>query len=543
MKNIRYAFCMLFVVYSGISQQNDINKNNITSQKRLIVKFKNSGAKSKSQVFSKLNQTLNVTKIESIHNFNKTFLLELNNEENYSEIVSEYQNTGLFEYVEIDQIGEGHGKAVLAPNEPLFNRQWSFINDGSFSLSPSKPDADVDMDLAWELTTGDPNIVVAVLDSGIKTNHPEFENRFWINEDEIPGDLIDNDNNGFVDDYRIGWDFVENNNSPDDHHGHGTNVAGIAVATGNNNIGYAGVNWNSKIMICRVLNRENKGFYTHWGRAIIYAVDNGAHVINLSAGGVDPSNFLKEAIDYAYSKNVPVIVSAGNKNTSVEYPARYEKAIAIGATNSSDRIARPFSWSNTSGSNYGPQIDFVAPGNYIYGLNNASDTNYNYYWSGTSQAAPHVAGLISLMLSLNKDLTIDEINTVLRNTSEDKVGGNSDLPGKDDFFGYGRINAYEALKSNIVLNTEDINNTIKNDFVIYPNPNKSGDDLFIANKQNKKFNAVIYNTLGQIVFKINTNKASEPYKISDLESGTYFLKIFNIENSPKTIINKKLIIK
>ncbi|WP_442266252.1 S8 family serine peptidase [Tenacibaculum sp. ZS6-P6] len=543
MKNICYAFCMLFVVYSGISQQNDINKNNSTSQKRLIVKFKNSGVKSKSQVFSKLNKTLNVTRIESIHNLNETFLLKLNSNKNYNKIISEYQNTGLFEYVEIDPIGEGHGKAILAPNEPLFNRQWSLVNDGSFSLSPSIPDADIDMDLAWEITTGDSNIIVAILDSGIKTDHPEFLNRFWINEDEIPGDFIDNDNNGYVDDHKIGWDFVENNNSPNDHHGHGTNVAGIAVATGNNNIGYAGVNWNCKIMACRVLDRENLGFYSNWAKAIIYSVNNGAHVINLSAGGIEPSNVLKEAIDYAYSKNVPVIVSAGNKNTSVEYPARYEKAIAVGATNSSDRIARPFSWSSTSGSNYGPQIDFVAPGNYIYGLNNASDTNYNYYWSGTSQAAPHVAGLISLMLSLNKDLTIDEINTVLRNTSEDKVGGNSDLPGKDDFFGYGRINAYEALKSNMVLSTEGMNEIIKNDFVIYPNPYKSGDDLFINNKLNNKFNAKVYNTLGQMVFEINTNKATEPYKISGLESGTYFVKISNIENHSKIIINKKLIIK
>src|SRR5690606_34779844 len=121
-----------------------------------------------------------------------------------------------------------------------------------------------------------------------------------------------------------------------------------------------------------------------------------------------------------------------------------------------------------SGSNYGPELDFVAPGNYIYGLSYSSNTNYNSYWGGTSQAAPHVTGLISLLLSIDPDLSVDEVRTILEESSEDQVGNSDDTIGWDQYYGHGRINAFQAL-TQLTLSVDNFENTTK-DLLIFPNP-------------------------------------------------------------------------
>ena len=140
----------------------------------------------------------------------------------------------------------------------------------------------------------------------------------------------------------------------------------------------------------------------------------------MSVGGNSSSTTLSEAIDYAYNNNISVIVSTGNQNSSIQYPAKYSNSFAIGSTDPDDTRSDPFFWDSSSGSNYGPELDFVAPGNFIYGLNHLSNTNYNYYWGGTSQAAPHVTGLISLLLSEVPSLTVENIREILINSSEDE---------------------------------------------------------------------------------------------------------------------------
>lgn len=533
---------ILFSCFSFSQSNNDLRTNEI------IIKFKTNKKeahiyqKNENSVINLLNKKNKLQSIKLTGNKKQgtTYILKLNSNKSMKELIELYQKTGLFEFVEPNFIGEGHGFQTT-PNDNHFNRQWSHYNDGSFLLSNSTNDADIDTDLAWGITQGNFNLIVAILDSGAKLDHPEFSGRIWNNTNEIQNGS-DTDSNNYIDDVNGGWDFVNNDNDPTDDHGHGTNVAGIALATGNNKIGYAGMNWNSKIMICKILDNKNKGFYSWWAEAIYYAVDNGASVINMSVGGNEASTLLKNAINYAYTNNVSVVVSAGNQNSVIQYPAKYTNAFAIGSTNSDDTRSIPFFWNSTSGSNYGPELDFVAPGNYIHGLNYLSNTNYNTYWGGTSQAAPHVTGLISLLLSVNPNLMVSEIRTILEESSEDQVGNSDDTSGWDQYYGHGRINAFQALK-NPVLNINTFENTKKN-ILIYPNPIIVDIPLKISNLIDGEYIVSIYNTLKQRLWrseKTTTENSKITIQLPKLNFGTYFLRINNKSKSISTA--KKLIIK
>jgi subtilisin family serine protease len=518
---------------NGLIVQFKVNEKPKSSKVLKLQKFNNPEIRS-------LNKSNKIKSIKLTGNKKKkdTYILALDSSKSVKELIEDYKKTGLFKYVEPNYVGSGHG-FQNTPNDTYFNRQWSHYNDGTFSASNATSDADIDTDLAWDITQGDPNLIVAILDSGAKLDHPEFSGRIWVNTNENE-DGSDTDSNNFVDDIN-GWDFVNNDNDPTDDHGHGTNVGGIALASGNNNLGYAGVNWNSKIMICKILDEENSGYYSWWADAIYYAVDNGASVINMSVGGDGSSTLLEDAVNYAYDNNVPVVVSTGNQNSVIQYPAQYANAFAIGSTNPDDTRSVPFFWNETSGSNYGPALDFVAPGNYIYGLNNSSNTNYNYYWGGTSQAAPHVAGLISLLLSVDSNLTVDEIRTILEETSEDEVGDSEDTAGWDQYYGHGRINAFQAL-THSSLSIDKFDGTNQN-LIVYPNPTASGSNLKIFNLVNGENVITIYNMIGQKIYKTSHSSLDNAAIINlpGLTTGNYILRINNTSKNKSTI--KNLIIK
>ena len=538
-KLILVLSCLLLSDFSFSQNNNELivkfksNKKPKSSEVLKLQKFDNSD-------ISLLNKSNKIESIELTGNKKErdTYILELNSSKPIEELIELYKKTGLFEYVEPNYVGNGHGFQTT-PNDNNFNRQWSHYNDGTFSLSNSTTDADIDTDLAWDITQGDPNLIVAILDSGAKLDHPEFSGRIWMNTNENQNGT-DTDSNNYIDDTN-GWDFVNDDNDPTDDHGHGTNVTGIALASGNNSIGYAGVNWNSKIMICKILDNNNSGFYSWWAEAIYYAVDNGASVINMSVGGNGSSTLLENAINYAYDNNVPVVVSTGNQNSVIEYPAKYTNAFAIGSTNPDDTRSVPFFWSATSGSNFGSELDFVAPGNYIYGLSYSSNTNYNSYWGGTSQAAPHVAGLISLLLSVEPSLSVSEIRTILEESSEDQVGDSNDTSGWDQYYGHGRINAFHAL-THSTLNIDNFENTNK-DLLIYPNPIISGSNLKILNLANGENVINIYNIIGQYIYNIKKSTLGNSTTISlpELNTGVYLLKIDNNLENISTI--KRLVIK
>lgn len=547
MKKIVFALICIFVTKVTLSQE-DINY----SRDQLIIKFKTESninfknclikQKFNHKELDSLNKEFKVQSIKLTGNKKKgnTYILKFKTDQDINQLIKFYQNSNLFEYVEPNYIGAGGGQQGLlqtTPNDTYFSRQYGLYNDGSFTLSPAINDADIDMDLGWDIEQGSQSIIVAVLDAGAKLDHPEFSGRVWNNSNEVLNG-IDDDNNGYIDDIE-GWDFANSDNDPTDDHGHGTNVAGIIGANANNNLGYSGVDWNCKLMICKVIDQNNSGFYSWWTDAIYYAVDNGAKVINMSVGGSGFSSTMQAAINYAYSNGVTVVACMMNEDNNVTYyPAGYENTIAVGSTNANDERSSPFFWSASSGSNYGSHIDVVAPGNYIYGLKYLSNTNYDSYWGGTSQATPLVTGLSSLLLAQDSNRSPNDIRTIIRNTAEDQVGNISeDILGFDNYYGFGRINAYQALRQlQVSVNEFNIDN-IK--LSIFPNP--SSEYLFV--KSEKNYNEIsIVNMLGTQLYRKEVTANSNLFKvnISDLPNGIYTLNI--LDEDRKKIASKKLII-
>lgn len=164
------------------------------------------------------------------------------------------------------------------PDDPEFSQQWALSNTGQ---EDGVPGADISATSAWDITTGDPSVVIAVIDTGVDASHPDLAANMWANPGEIPGNGIDDDNNGYVDDVN-GYDFVDNDNIPDDQNGHGTHVAGIAAAVGSNGTGITGVAWNSKIVALKIFGASGSGSVAVAVDAILYAIDNGAKILNNS---------------------------------------------------------------------------------------------------------------------------------------------------------------------------------------------------------------------------------------------------------------------
>jgi subtilisin len=263
---------------------------------------------------------------------------------------------------------------------------------------------------AWNNGHTGQGIIVAVLDTGVDYNHQDLKNNIWSNTKEIAGNGIDDDSNGYIDDVQ-GWNFDSSNNNVLDNNGHGTHVSGT-IAAENNGIGVTGIAYNSKIMPVKVLDANGSGSYSNIAKGIYYAVDNGANVINLSLGGNSSNDTLKSAIEYASSKNVIVVMAAGNNGDSIpSYPARYayNSGIAVGAVDKNNNLA---DFSNRSGSQ---EITYVtAPGVDVYStIPNNQYANYN----GTSMAAPHIAGVVALILGANPNLTEIQVRQIIISTS------------------------------------------------------------------------------------------------------------------------------
>lgn len=484
----------------------------------------------------KLNLEFNANKIKrqslGINSNQYIYVILFPNETNMQQVLDAYNNTGEVEYAEMDAIGSGGGKQEVVPNDQHYGRQWALKNDGSFTLSTATAGADINMEKAWDKEQGDSNIIMAIIDSGTKLDHTELNGRIWKNLKEIPNNGKDDDKNGYIDDVQ-GWDFANSDNSPMDDHGHGTNVVGIIGTNGNNSNGYVGVDWNCKLMVLKSLDNANRGFYTWFADAIYYAVDNGARVINMSLGGSSISTTLENAIKYALAKNVVIVVCMMNTNSStLYYPAAYDGVIAVGSTNPDDTRSSPFFWGATSGSNYGGHISVVAPGNYMYGLNHTSSTKFDSYWGGTSQATPLVAGLASLLLAQDTSRTPAQVKAIIENTAEDEVGKPSeDTPGWDQYYGYGRINAFAALSTVITTNTHQIK---KETLKVFPNPTNL---KFTVEFPKSAKQVQITNSLGQIVLiRAIEGETSQDFELA--EAGIYFVQI----TTNRQTITKKIIV-
>ena len=299
-------------------------------------------------------------------------------------------------------------KLYSQPND-LARQQWWLNN---------KDGHDLDIQNAWNKSTGSNEIVVATIDSGIDLKHPDLQENLWKNQMEIAGEKgVDDDGNGFVDDF-YGWSFYPNSNDNQDYRGHGTHVAGIIGARTNNGIGVAAVNWNVKLMGLNVFPRYIEGQVSDAIRGIDYALDNGADIINASIGASvdditkDEFESFKEAIRRARDKDILFVAAAGNntKNNDIngDIPASFEidNIVSVGSMN---RYSEPSGFSN-----YGKKsVDVFAPGEEIY----STLTRKKYgYKSGTSMSAPVVTGVAALMLSMNPNLTYQQIKQKLINS-------------------------------------------------------------------------------------------------------------------------------
>ena len=305
----------------------------------------------------------------------------------------------------------------MTPNDPYYVYQWHLPL--------------INMPAAWDQSTGIPGVVVAVIDCGVAyetygafTQAPDLAGTHFV----------------------AGYDYVNNDSHPDDDCAHGTHVTGTIAQTTNNSLGVAGVAFNCSIMPIKVLDASGNGTYANIVSGITFAADNGAKVINMSFGGASGSTALQNAVIYAYNKGVTIVCAAGNAGTSAaQYPAAYTQCISVSAV----RYDKTY----TDYTSYGSTIDICAPGGdvnvdqngdgYVDGvLQQTHDgTNYGtfgyYFYSGTSMACPHVAGVAALLISKNGGtMTPAAVRAALQNTATD-LGAT----GWDQYYGYGLVNA------------------------------------------------------------------------------------------------------
>ncbi len=323
---------------------------------------------------------------------------------------------------------------AAAPTDFEFSRQWALHNAGQ---TGGKAGADIGALEAWAVTTGSLDIVVAIIDTGVDYFHPDLEANIWRNPREIPGNGVDDDANGYVDDAH-GYDFVSDDGDPMDDNLHGTHVAGILAAVGNDENGIAGVAWSAGVMALKAFDETGSGSLDDTVSAIAYAEAAGARVINASWGTTTRSRALDEAVADAVRRGVVVVAAAGNNGSDVSFhPAAVPEAIAVGSTDAKD-LSSTFS-------NHGPFVDVVAPGDLIHST--APNANWTLL-SGTSMAAPHVSGLAVLLLARRPEFTPAEIRAIVQSTTDEVR--------TDRYTGAGRVHAGRAVQISEPLPTASL---------------------------------------------------------------------------------------
>ena len=345
-------------------------------------------------------------------------------------------------------------KATLIPTDTHYTNQWYLQKINAFR--------------AWNKVNTSPDIVIAIIDSGIQINHPDLRENIWQNSGEVADNGIDDDRNGFIDDVN-GWDFIGNTPDPNPRFEagfteagvhHGTIIAGIAAASGNNAAGIAGITWQAQIMPLRVLDDKGEGTTIEVIKAVDYAIANGADIINFSFVGFGFSQGLQEAIERAYRAGIIIVAAAGNEQAEGEgfsldevpmYPACHDgpngenMVIGVAATDDLERKA--------SFSSFGTNcVDMTAPGVSIFSTavyaplksidGKPFDQYYNGYWSGTSMAAPMVSGTVALIESINQKVNQEEVVEILLSNTDNINRFNPDFVGQ---LGQGRLNVYRAV--------------------------------------------------------------------------------------------------
>lgn len=368
----------------------------------------------------------------------------------FAKLLNYYQSLPGVEYAEPNYVYQ----AALMPSDTFFNNQWYLQKIKAVE--------------AWNDVRESPEAVIAILDSGVQISHPDLKDNIWINKKEIANNKIDDDKNGFIDDVN-GWDFVNDTPDPEpkfkegfneDGILHGTIIAGIAAASGNNAAGITGVTWKTRLMPLKVLDDKGEGSTAKVIKALDYAVANGANVINLSFVGFGYSKSLDDAVKRAYDAGVIVVAAAGNEQgkgdgyyldetpmypVCLDGPNGQNRVVGVAATDTIDQKAPFSSFGNKC-------IDIAAPGVSVYSTVVYSPTNYigavpfnkyyDGYWSGTSVAVPMVSASLTLIAQANPALNRDEIIKVLLDNADNISRVNPNYPEK---LGRGRLNLQAAV--------------------------------------------------------------------------------------------------
>ena len=413
-----------FLFYqNNTAESNQLNPGKIRKADEILVKFKNS---------------------------DEVKIIKLTRQEDFDQVLDNYNNNPEVEYAEPNYLY----RASIIPSDTYYNNQWYLQKIKAIK--------------AWDDVRESPDIVIAIVDSGVQIDHPDLRDNIWRNTGEIVGNAIDDDKNGFIDDV-YGWDFVENTDDPNPKFNddfteagilHGTIVAGVIAASGNNAAGITGVTWKARMMPLRVLNGKGEGDTNKVIKAIDYATQNGADIINLSFVGFGFSKSLDDAIKRAYDAGVIIIAAAGNEQGEGEgyfldntpmYPACHDgpdgenRVIGVAATDTLDQKA--------DFSSYGFKcVDIAAPGISIYSTVVYAPANYvdgksfnkyyDGYWSGTSMAAPIVGGAAALIEQANPKFNRDQVISALLETADNINRLNPEFINQ---LGKGRLNVQAAV--------------------------------------------------------------------------------------------------
>ena len=444
------------IITTGLSGLDSLNlKFRVQKQAKLFEAFKETALK--------------------LDQFSGVYIVKVPEETDLQQMKAEYESLPEVEYAESDY----KVKLFEEPDDPLFPHQWYLNNlgqaqnggqgyygierNGTHTLVMKFGTEDADIDALEAFQRGDETTVplVGIIDTGVDVDHEDLAENVWTNPGEIPDNDLDDDHNGFVDDF-YGWDFsgdsvsmepVEDND-PADYYGHGTHCAGIVAAVRGNAVGVSGINTPCNIMAVKIF---PFALSSVCARGIIYAADMGCDVINMSWGGPYPSYVLKDALNYALSKGTLPIAAAGNSGQEdYFYPASLPQVLTVGASNSDGQV--------TYFSTYGDHIEVVAPGRDILSLRADSTDMYaedgfplthiineRYYLAdGTSMSSPCAAGIAAYIVAASPGISTQKVKEIVEQSADDIIypyGGDTLYsPGKDIYSGYGRVNLNSALQ-------------------------------------------------------------------------------------------------
>ncbi len=448
-------------------------------------------------------------------------------------------------------------QALLTPSDPSYSSQW-------YLPTISAPQA-------WSTQTGSSNTITAVVDTGFALQHQDLVNKWSRNTNEIgpatsegsaPNcssrqltlnkscNNIDDDNDGYIDNY-LGWNFSSDTNNvtagqtntTSSSVTHGTIVSGLIGAQSNNSVGISGENWNTKIMPLQALDDTGSGDTVSVSLAIRYAVDHGAHIINLSLGSNGSDAVLAEQVQYAIAHGVAIVAAAGNDGCDcVLYPARYPGVIAVGATTSSNVRA--------SFSSYGSTLTLVAPGTNICSTSWAvgnTTSSYGCGYNGTSFSSPLVAGAVGILVAQNKALTPAQIKAALiaSSTQLSPMGGLS----RTDMYGSGLLNVNQGIQAVALPQPLGVPINIHTVSQSAPSPSRQNDSLnstcITADSNTCQIRVINLTTNEIIVLNSAPSQACINYYWNtasySLTAGTWAVQIYAVTNTSMSVVREEII--